>query len=99
MILKLLENRADVNTATVTTNYYYYLKTYSLLQIVTRDSYLEVIKRLLTVNTNVNAAVTVNNNWIILQVAAKREHFKIMKRLLIINTNVNTITAAVVNSD
>ena len=51
------------------------------------------MKRLLTINADINAVAANYYKWTVLQVTVEQENLKILKRLLTANANVNAAAA------
>ena len=64
------------------------------MQVAAEQEKLEIVKRLLTVNINVNNNSCDYNDKTVLQAAIEEEYLKIIKRLLVIKANINTTAAS-----
>ncbi len=65
------------------------------LQIIVEEEHLEMMKRLLMININVNIiAAADDHDQTTLQMIIEEKHLEMMKRLLITDININVTAAA-----
>jgi len=64
------------------------------LQMIAEEEHLKIMKKLLTINIDVNIITADYDDQTTLQIIADEEHLKMTKKLLMTNININIIAVA-----